>query len=368
MLKKILFLALLGAISLAFSRAEPGSDHPMVSRYDGSVMDQYKYSEYDEGIVPLGKLKRNKTNEFDKHVDFEGKITFIRYKNPKDRSTLEIMKNYEQALKSQGFQIVWQCKNEAQCGTGTIQPTPNFGPHDGKFFFINNKPVRSVTGKLTRSGKSAYVYVAIVSPKTYLYIFEAKDMDTGMVSADSLAVEMAKNGKAVLHINFDSGKAIILPDSIPTIEQIVKLMKKYPDMKASIEGHTDSDGSDSANKSLSEARAKAVKTALTEGGIKASRMESKGYGESKPVADNGTDEGKAENRRVEIVNLTPDVLKNVDTSKVTKSSASSSSNGEKSRIQKKLEDKQEEATDEIIDKSVDEAVDKAVDTIFKSIF
>lgn len=365
MLKKILFLVLLGAISLAFGKTEPGNDHQMVSRYDGSVMKYYKFSEYDEGIVPLGKVTGK--DKLAKKVDFEGKITAITYKNPQGRSTLEIKRNYEQALKSQGFKIVWDCKNESGCGHGQLAPAPNLD----KYFimwFINDARVRTMTAKLTRNGKSAYVYLYISAKETQLTVFEPKGMDTGMVSADSLAVEMAKNGKAVVHINFDSGKAVILPDSIPTIEQIAKLMKKYPDMKVSIEGHTDSDGSDSANKSLSEARAKAVKTALTEGGIKSSRMESKGYGESKPVADNGTDEGKAENRRVEIVNLTPDALKNVDTSKSVKSSASSSNSGEKSHLQKKLEDKQEEATDDLIDKSVDKAVDKAVDSVLKSLF
>jgi len=87
------------------------------------------------------------------------------------------------------------------------------------------------------------------------------------------------------------------------INKIVKLMKKHPDLKFRIEGHTDSDGENSFNKKLSEERAKAVKILLVESGIDASRFESKGFGESKPVDSNTTPEGKANNRRVEFIKI-----------------------------------------------------------------
>ena len=113
---------------------------------------------------------------------------------------------------------------------------------------------------------------------------------------------MLTDGKIVTTgILFKSGKATILPESMGVINKIVTLMKDDPGLNFSIEGHTDSDGSDELNKTLSEQRAEAVKQKFSELGIDASRMTTKGYGESVPVADNKTPEGKANNRRVEFI-------------------------------------------------------------------
>ena len=102
-------------------------------------------------------------------------------------------------------------------------------------------------------------------------------------------------------IKFDVNKATIKPESMGTINYVVKMMTDHPELKFSVEGHTDSDGEDAANLKLSEARAKSVLEAMTKLGIAADRLTSKGHGESKPMAGNDTPEGKAQNRRVEFV-------------------------------------------------------------------
>jgi outer membrane protein OmpA-like peptidoglycan-associated protein len=79
------------------------------------------------------------------------------------------------------------------------------------------------------------------------------------------------------------------------------MMKQAKDIKLSVEGHTDSDDSNESNLKLSEVRAKAVVEAITKGGIDAARLSSSGFGEEKPIADNSTAEGKAKNRRVELI-------------------------------------------------------------------
>ncbi len=104
-------------------------------------------------------------------------------------------------------------------------------------------------------------------------------------------------------ILFEINKATINGESMGTINEIVKLMKKHPDLNFRIEGHTDSDGEKSFNQKLSEDRAAAVKSMLTKLGIASSRLESKGWGESKPVSENSTPEGKANNRRVEFIKI-----------------------------------------------------------------
>jgi outer membrane protein OmpA-like peptidoglycan-associated protein len=102
-------------------------------------------------------------------------------------------------------------------------------------------------------------------------------------------------------IKFDVNKATIKPESMGTINYIVKIMTEHPELKFSVEGHTDSDGDDASNLKLSEARAKAVLDQMVKLGIEKSRLTSKGLGESKPMAGNDTAEGKAQNRRVEFV-------------------------------------------------------------------
>ena len=104
-------------------------------------------------------------------------------------------------------------------------------------------------------------------------------------------------------ILFDVNKATLKPESMGVINQIVKMMNSHQDLRLSIEGHTDSDGDENWNQELSEKRAASVKETLVERGIESSRLETKGYGESKPVDSNSTAEGKANNRRVEFVKI-----------------------------------------------------------------
>ena len=102
-------------------------------------------------------------------------------------------------------------------------------------------------------------------------------------------------------IQFDVNKATIKSESAGTINYVVKMMQDHPELKFSVEGHTDSDGDNASNQTLSQKRAEAVKNALVKQGIGAERLTSKGWGETKPMAGNDTPEGKAQNRRVEFV-------------------------------------------------------------------
>lgn len=105
-------------------------------------------------------------------------------------------------------------------------------------------------------------------------------------------------------ILFDVGKSTIKAESFTTINKIASFMKEHQDISFRIDGHTDSDGTDEANQKLSQDRAKAIKDALIKFGIREYRLESKGWGEAKPIATNNTADGKALNRRVEFIALT----------------------------------------------------------------
>jgi len=113
---------------------------------------------------------------------------------------------------------------------------------------------------------------------------------------------MMSDGKFITYgITFDVGKATIKPESMGEINRIVTLMTENPDLKFSVEGHTDSTGNPTSNQTLSEQRSQAIVAKLVELGIAQDRLTAVGKGQNSPIADNSTDEGRAKNRRVEFV-------------------------------------------------------------------
>ena len=113
---------------------------------------------------------------------------------------------------------------------------------------------------------------------------------------------LATEGRIITYgITFDIGKATIKEQSLPEINRILKLMNDNPDISFEVQGHTDNTGNAALNQALSEQRAAAIVAKLVEMGISPSRLSAKGFGQSSPIADNSTDEGRAKNRRVEFV-------------------------------------------------------------------
>jgi OOP family OmpA-OmpF porin len=102
------------------------------------------------------------------------------------------------------------------------------------------------------------------------------------------------------NVLFDFDKTAIKPDGAKILDRLIVFLKENPDKRADLEGHTDSVGTEKYNQGLSERRAAAVRDYLTQRGVNASRLSTKGFGETKPIADNKTAEGRAKNRRVEI--------------------------------------------------------------------
>ncbi len=139
----------------------------------------------------------------------------------------------------------------------------------------------------------------------YLTVVEKKALEVkaSLLPAEEMKKELDTKGHVALYINFDFDKADIKPESQPIIDQIVKLLKNNPSLNLTVEGHTDNIGTPPYNKRLSEARAKSVVAALTAQGIEARRLKAAGYGQDKPIADNSTDDGRAKNRRVELVKM-----------------------------------------------------------------
>ncbi|MGZ3614206.1 MAG: OmpA family protein, partial [Thermodesulfobacteriota bacterium] len=133
-----------------------------------------------------------------------------------------------------------------------------------------------------------------------LVILEMQPM-TQEVTADAMYAALNKDGFVALYINFDTGKSDITPESRGIVDQIAALLQAHPELKVSIEGHTDNVGTPQSNKTLSLQRAKSVMNAVGQKGIAATRLTAVGWGQEKPIADNRSEEGRAKNRRVEIV-------------------------------------------------------------------
>ena len=134
--------------------------------------------------------------------------------------------------------------------------------------------------------------------KTFQYMKNFRIAKGGVKYYD----RVVSDGKIIVNgIKFDINKASLKPESMGPINKIYQLMVKKPELNFSVEGHTDSDGNDANNLKLSKARGKAVMNKLISLGIDSSRLKYGGFGESKPIDNNSTPEGKANNRRVEFV-------------------------------------------------------------------
>ena len=168
-----------------------------------------------------------------------------------------------------------------------------------------HKGISNKEGKFTIQLPTGQVYdIRIVSIGEELEYneLEIPTLPEGQVFEDAvLTITYEAPRSFVLNsIQFETGKSTLQASSYTLLADIVEIMKLKPSMKIQIGGHTDSDGDDANNLVLSQKRADAVKTYLVSKGISASRIIALGYGETKPIADNGTPEGKAQNRRTEV--------------------------------------------------------------------
>jgi outer membrane protein OmpA-like peptidoglycan-associated protein len=204
----------------------------------------------------------------------EGDKCFVEYsldEGAAGPSPLQIRRNYGNAFK--------------QIGGGILYDADNY-----------------LSGKLVKGGKEVWVLVQIYNDgRDYSVTTVEKTAMAQEVRATDLYASLAKDGYVAIDVHFDTNKAVIKAESDPLLDQVAAMLKANTDLKLSVEGHTDSTGDAKANKTLSEQRAKAVVDALVKKGIAAARLSSVGYGAEKPVADNRTEEGRAKNRRVELV-------------------------------------------------------------------
>jgi OOP family OmpA-OmpF porin len=302
-----------------------GSDYPLVGRYEGAEIVGYSVKEYDETQMIEGAFASEhamqRTGAGFRTI--EGKIFLIYYKLPQGRSSLDVLRNYQDSLNAKGFTILFACAT----GDGTCfdsrQPDsgfqlgyaigdPNALPRLDDDYPHNwfEQQGRYVLAKLDRPEGAVYVALylgeAARGNVAVVKVVETKEMETDkiqFVKASEMEQAIAATGKIALYgILFDFDKDVVKPESKPTLDEIAKLMQGKPDLKLKVVGHTDNRGTAEYNLALSRRRAANVVAALTRSyAIAPERLESEGAGLTQPIASNDTEEGRAKNRRVELV-------------------------------------------------------------------
>jgi len=188
----------------------------------------------------------------------------------------------------------------------------SFNPMVANIFNSANQPqFHYISASKQMPGGPMYVQVAVVGGgeegrvRQFIQIIEPTRMDTGKVTVDTRAIQdgLQRDGKIALYgVTFDTNKAVIREQSTEQLEQMAQALKAKPQQKVFIVGHTDDQGEFEANMSLSQKRAQAVAEALSSKyGIAASRLTARGVANLAPVASNASEEGRAKNRRVELV-------------------------------------------------------------------
>ena len=249
-----------GSKDPAFFTRMPGYH---IYRYDDVQFDKYEF-----------RISHEKTQVVEGHHLL---ILYDLNNNVQAPSPLQIGRNYINAVKKIGGQLIYEYQD----------------------------PGEDVVLKVVKNGMEVWVYVSANGSGSYgIHLIERKAMNQDVVAdANSLANSIKESGKAAVYgIYFDTGKSILKPESQPTLQEISKLLKTEPNLKLYVVGHTDNTGTFDANMKLSMDRAVAVVNALvSQFSVNAARLTAWGDGPTSPVASNDNEEGKALNRRVELV-------------------------------------------------------------------
>ncbi|PKN04311.1 MAG: hypothetical protein CVU74_07520 [Deltaproteobacteria bacterium HGW-Deltaproteobacteria-9] len=244
-------------------------DHPLFTRMPGSYIYNCDHKQFDGRDFVMGKGQT---------IHVEGQLWWMTYYPQSDLkskpSELQIRRNFENAIVKQGGTLV---------GTAT-----------------NKKQIY----KLNKDGKEIWVEVWADFTGKYGFTIIQKDAMAQDIVADAkvFSNDIRTTGHAAVYgIYFDTGKSNIKPESAQAIAEIVKLLNSDPGLKIHIVGHTDNVGSVESNIKLSQSRAESVVQALRNSGISPARLKSFGCGQFAPVMSNDNEEGRAKNRRVELV-------------------------------------------------------------------
>lgn len=290
----LIFFVCLAAPARAQQDGEGCKDHPLFNRLAGFYIYSCDSSQFDLKRFPQGPLADTPEGEKRaKPVDVEGPFWKTNYAlmDGKPRpSVLQIMRNFENAAKQAGGTVEGRYPGWCE---GMLDQTLKIG---------NGCMNSGVSMRFAKDGKETWAYVQAVNDgEGYELVIAEREAMKQEIVANEMLDKIQKDGFVTLYINFDTAKATIKRDSEDLLNQVAAAIKSATTLSLEVAGHTDNVGTAEANQKLSDARATAVRDALIARGCDAARLTAKGYGQSSPVADNRTEEGRAKNRRVELM-------------------------------------------------------------------
>lgn len=263
-----LLLAGLWAAPLRAEDVTNSRDYPLLTR-----LPKFEITSYEQNYDAVDFADGPESSQ-----SLEGQKYALTYyfKGENHPSELQIIRNYANAIKKLGGEVVYEN--------------------------VSHEGTRQGTYKLLKGDKEIWFSVVPLDDgQSYnLTVLEKGEMPQE-VGTGELQAALEKDGRVALYLNFDTDKADLKPEAQPVLEKVVALMQDNPSLKLSVEGHTDNKGAAPRNKTLSEQRAQAVMKALVSAGVAAGRLSAQGFGQEKPLASNATEEGRAQNRRVELV-------------------------------------------------------------------
>ncbi|MFD1699279.1 OmpA family protein [Halopseudomonas phragmitis] len=287
------------------SAEQRAEDHPLLSRYPGARVRNRERRDYEQFILPVPPGSAAEP------LPLVGDLTRHFYE-VRNVSTLKLWDNYQAALESGGFELLWQCQRDA-CGNQRERKA--LGDRlslEGNVYNYHSAPYYAV---YQRDGSQGPVHVALYigghadRAAIQQVVIEGRGRadDLIQVNAEGLYRDLQEAGKALIYgIHFDTDSAAIKPESAPTLQAIAELLGQHPALRLYVVGHTDDTGSEQHNLRLSSARAEAVVKALSSDyAVAANRLQSAGVGPYAPAAGNLDEAGRQRNRRVELVQRLP---------------------------------------------------------------
>ena len=321
-------LGLLWAGLVAAQDMPGAKDHPALKRFAGSSIVGYEVRNFDEVDFQTSTFK---TYDLDARVrryeqpplHLEGKLTRLWYEAPGATRSLELYRNYVNELGANGYKTLYDSTKDPKATQWSNFLTTLSSSNKDYIKNIRSEYViyaASTSGLRTGSfqkGNTTIRLIAVEWPKedkvykaregAYIAvdILETKAMEQSMVVVSAAEIEksLTTSGKVAIYgIHFDTAKADIKPESRPSLEQIAAYLKQDAKARLHVVGHTDNVGNFNSNLQLSRQRADAVTSALVKNyGIAANRLTANGVASLAPVASNASEDGRARNRRVELV-------------------------------------------------------------------
>ena len=313
--------------TFAQSDLKNSKDHALISRLPDTHITAYHVSEYQEFSIATGPITREILEEQGKTAlppvkTFEGKVSVVTYKaNKKSLSALAIYRNYEKAFKSNGFETVFSCKGDKECGVRFVpqlywygDPTrrgqnkglnaPNTSDRRYTYYYWSGV-AKAEDGNFIVSLLVAQNTASIFPAVIVLDVNQVEALDDNHISInlEGMNDDISKTGKVVLDgIFFDFDKSNLKAESNEAINTIAQYLDDNVDNNFYVVGHTDNKGSLDYNLKLSTSRATSVvKELVSKYNIDPKRLLSSGVGPVSPETSNDTENGRVLNRRVEMV-------------------------------------------------------------------